>query len=705
MKKTFRLVLITGFIALLHFSGNSQITANSNKRIVALLDLTLNNLETSDAEIYSAKYILKTAGIPFIVTSNVNVAKGYGLILASSKLDLTTFTTAEKDTLISYVSKGGVLVAPNVKDPYFNSLFGISANLNSNSRYRVKFNYFLNDPSFKWLNDTMEQTISLGSTTYTSIINSRSYSVSGALALANFDDNSTAITKKTNGTGTAYAIGFSFKNLIQTNQQNNDYNAHRFYSNGFEPTSDAVMLFIKGIYQAHAPRSVWLHTSPYNSKTSLMITHDVDATSGYDTMHFYADYEASLGIKASYFFTTHYINDGLLSDFYNLNTIPKVQYVLSKGHVAGSHSVGHFPDFDEEAVFPLGVLGNNSSNYLPYNFGTGSTTAGSVLGETEVSKGLLENNFGIVVKTFRAGYLCFHDKLINALDTSGYTNSTTFSAADILTNFPYQQRKDRSSSGALTNVWEYPMTISDVFSSNPISITNYPQKVATWLDVINRNMANHAPNVLLIHPTRKYKLTAQQDLITGLPSGVYVTNLDNFATYWKKRELVNFTSKISNDSLTLIVPAALLPLDPAISFVVDKGQMLAHIKAEDEFGNPITVIRSNFTPGDVILHFENYPAVGISTYSLQRENKTYINCYPNPSNTNCTFDFRLDNCARVKLEITDMLGKHSLNLMDMNLDEGWHSVPFNTSELPTGIYFYKFTVDEASLTKKLIISR
>ena len=68
--------------------------------------------------------------------------------------------------------------------------------------------------------------------------------------------------------------------------------------------------------------------------------------------------------------------------------------------------------------------------------------------------------------------MCFNDKIINALDTTGYTNSTTLSSADVLTNFPFQQRKDRSTSGMLTNVWEYPMTISDVFNSNPISTTN-----------------------------------------------------------------------------------------------------------------------------------------------------------------------------------------------------------------------------------------
>jgi len=705
MKKIFRVALLMSIIALFPISGYSQITASNDKRTVALLDLTLKNAETSDAEIYSAKYILKTAGIPFIVTTDVNVAKNYGLIVGSSKFDVATFNTAEKDTLISYVNKGGVLIAATVRDPYLYSLFGISSNANSTSHYTLKFNSFLNDPSFKWLNDTMEQTISLGKTTFTAVINTRQYTVSGALALAVFDDNSTAITKRIYGSGTAYALGFSFRNLIITNQQNLDYGAHRFYSNGFEPTSDVVMLFVKGIYLAHAPKAVWLHTSPFNSKTTLMITHDVDATTAYDTMHYYADYEASKGIKASYLFTTHYINDGLLSDFYNLNSIPKVQYVLNKGHIGGSHSVGHFPDFDDESVFPLGVLGNTPSNYIPYNSGSGPTMAGTVLGETEVSKNLLEQNFGINVKTFRAGYLCFHDKLINALDTLGYTISTTFSACDILTNFPYQQRKDRSYSGAPVNVWEYPMTISDDFLSNPITNINYPSKVAIWLDVLNRNMANNAPNNLLIHPTRRYKLTAQQDFINGLPPGVLVTNVEFFASYWRKRDLVSFTSKISNDTLIITVPAVQLPLDPAISFVIDKGQQLAHIKAQDESGNAITVIKSNFNTDDIILHFENYPTLSVNEYTDKNDAPVFISVSPNPTSGNCVFDFKLEKNSNVKLELLDMLGNTLSIIANKDFNEGWQHIAFNTSEFKPGIYLYRVTVNSKPLVKKLIISR
>jgi hypothetical protein len=423
-------------------------------------------------------------------------------------------------------------------------------------------------------------------------------------------------------------------------------------------------------------------------------------------MSYYSQYEKSMGISASYFFTTHYINDGLLNDFYNLSALPKVQAVLNDGHVAGSHSVGHFPDFADENIFPIGVLGNDSSNYKPYNSGSSPTTGGTVLGETEVSKKLLEQQFGITVKTFRAGYLCYNDKIINALDTLGYTNSSTLSAANVLTNFPYQQCKNNVVSGAHSIVWEYPMTISDVFdAAAPMSPANYMQKVSLWLDVITRTRDNNAPNVLLIHPTRLFKLTAEQSLINSLPSDVFITNLDFFADYWQKRNAVSFTSYISQDSLTIVIPSASLPLDNRLSMVVDEGQFLAHIKAQDENGAPLAVIKSNFNTNDVIVHFGNNPSVGIGEIKNRPEKKFFMNAYPNPASNDCTFMFKLDSPAKVTLEVIDVFGNAIVLMSNKNLAEGWQNVPFNTSGLSSGIYFYKVTVNSTSASKKLIIAR
>ena len=45
----------------------------------------------------------------------------------------------------------------------------------------------------------------------------------------------------------------------------------------------------------------------------------------------------------------------------------------------------------------------------------------------------------------------------------------------------------RSFNGETSNVYELPVTISDVFNETPITEENYTDKVATWLDVLKKN--------------------------------------------------------------------------------------------------------------------------------------------------------------------------------------------------------------------------
>lgn len=596
---------------------------------ITLLDVSIRNSETDDAEVCSARHALKVCGTPFSETTSILTALQSKIIVVSSKMEPFTFSSAEKDSLVSFVRKGGILICPNVRDPFMHTLFGLSGGTNANNLYSITFNTFLNDPVFRWLDDSLEKTISLGSSTFTSVINSRYYTPTTALSLAKYNNTKDAITCNTFSVGYAYAIGVSFKNIILLNQQNRDFNANRYYSNDFEPTSDAFILFLKGIILKHLPVIPYLHTSLFNSKASVLITHDVDATSAFDTMSHYSLYEQSIGIKASYYITTHYINDGALSDFYNVFTIPKVNQLLTNGHILGSHSVGHFIDFADESVFPLGTPGNTPSNYLPYNHGNSSPTLnGTVFGETEVSRDLLNTNFGIQIKTFRPGYLAFNNKLINALELLNYKFSSSVSANDVLTNFPYQCKKDNTSYGSLSKIWEIPMTISDAAASDPITPANYPQKVLKWLSVVQKNKNNTAPTTLLIHPNRLYKLAAQRDFISGLSSDIMVTNLEAYGEFWQQRDSLNFSFTLRNDSLSIIIPNQQLPLPPAISFIVNNGQQLSHISLKSEGGSNIPVIQGNWEQNDKILYFQNAPVVGLNEW-IYSPNRSLL-VYPNP---------------------------------------------------------------------------
>jgi hypothetical protein len=674
-------------------------------RTIAVLDLTVNNSETSEAELYSITHILKVAGLPFIVTTSVDSAVQYRMVIASSKLETFTLTTVEKDTLISYVSNGGSLIAPNVRDPYLYPLFGISASVNSDLHFNVSFNTALSEPAFRWLDDALEQTISLGdSSQFTEFLNTRSYTTSGAVSLAAYNDSATAITKHNYGIGTTYALGFSFKSLIAVNQTNRDYEAQRTYSNGFEPTSDALILFIKGICSQTISNSVWLHTSPFESRSTLMVTHDVDATSAFDTMHLYADYEQSKGFASTYLITTHYLDDECMADYFNPGNYSKVQYLLDKGHKLASHSVGHFIDFNDELIAPLGTLGNTVSNYLPFDSCIATPTMGStVLGETEVSKNLLESLFGVSVRTFRAGYLCFNDKLTNALDTLNYKYNTTVSANDVLTNFPFQSFKDRLSSGVLSDVWEIPLTISDIFHDEPISIENYHEKIEVWLNVVAKNKANNAPSVLLIHPTRVFKLQAEQEFINQLPDDMLVCDFETYADFWKIRNGIEFKTMLSNDSLTVIIPHTLLPLDSALSFIVDNGQELAAIKAQDDLGNAISVIQSDWDDNGVILHFGYYTPLSVNPDT--ELNNSVFNCYPNPFSNELTIEVNVSVQSRVNLSVHDIMG-HTVKSFDPEmLYPGTERYKWTPANLASGIYICRLAIDDHTFFRKIVLAK
>lgn len=569
---------------------------SSLSRTAAILDLTARNAEGSNST-SGLKQSLDINGIPYIITDNVDEALQYGIIFTSSYIAAGTLTTAEEDVLRNYVSSGGVLVSTSVSDPGIYDVFGISESVRINTRHTIVWQTDTSDSSLKYINDPNEQVISLGSTTLPEVIYTRGYGISTAQSLAKFEDGSGAVTVNQFGSGKAYSMGFSYTDLIIRNGLNLDYSAQRTYSNGFEPATDTIMLFLRGIYERHIPYAVWKHTSPAGSDSVLMITHDVDSQSSMDYMGDFANLESALGIATTYNVTTHYIDDAIDDDFYTPN-IERLRDIVSKGQKIGSHSVGHFQDFHKEDIIPEGSAGNSKDNYSPYYDGT-VTTGGTVYGEIEVSKQLLEADLGVTIKTFRSGHLLFNDYQINCMDALGYEYDSSFSANDVLTSFPYLIRYDRSLSGIVSNVYEMPVIISD----DGIDDTNWNSKVANWLDIIGKNADNYAPTVLLIHPNREYKIDAEESLINQLPDGIEILDMDTFGDYWRERDRVRFRTEISSNTLILtILDEMVFPVDINVSIFIRDGKNLPEIVVQMEDGSRVQYAASEPGGSDIILY-------------------------------------------------------------------------------------------------------
>jgi hypothetical protein len=78
--------------------------------------------------------------------------------------------------------------------------------------------------------------------------------------------------------------------------------------------------------------------------------------------------------------------------------------------------------------------------------------------------------------------------------------------------------------------------------------------------------------------------------------------------------------------------------------------------------------------------------------------------YPNPFSTSATtISYSVPKTALVHVSVFDMLGRQVANLVDGMKDAGTYSVPWNTRNLPAGMYLCKLEADGSTITRNMTI--
>lgn len=67
--------------------------------------------------------------------------------------------------------------------------------------------------------------------------------------------------------------------------------------------------------------------------------------------------------------------------------------------------------------------------------------------------------------------------------------------------------------------------------------------------------------------------------------------------------------------------------------------------------------------------------------------------------------FSLDKSALVNLKFFDSLGNEIGEIINRQMNAGEYNIPYNTSDLPSGIYFYRLKVNDRMETKKITVKR
>jgi hypothetical protein len=533
--------------SLVHFS------ADPSTEFVESFAMQVAVFQTSNQEgMLGVLHALSEMGIPFFVTRDLERALEHRLVIVYPGADSTTFNSEQVTQLNVHVSNGGSLVSFNIVTGALKSVFGFRDALPSRRRHRVMFNRTV-DPIERYLNRPEEHEVQLGNPSYADIFWTNGYSSDGSSeVLANFDDGTAAVLRKKFGRGTSYLFGLSFQDVILRNQINRDYDAERHYVNAFEPGSDVWMLVLRAWYESAEPDAVRLGTIPNAQQSVLLVSHDLDWENSFAPMLEFSAMEERHHIKSTFFIQTKYVSDANSASFFFGKNLSNARKVQAQGFSIGSHSVIHSRGFNK---FELGAGTETLTTYRPKGTGFDSADNANVFGEIRVSKQLLDGEIaGQQTVFFRAGHLRVPPTMPEALQRCGYLYDSSFTAPDVLTNFPYSLPLGlgfEEDSGIL----EFPVTFEDE------EAPRLDLRVPAMLEVIRANAENEAISLILIHTNEaNYKLKAEEDLLNQLPQGIVATDMLGFANFWRARQHVKWT--IRSGQTTLRVTLKVTAIEP-----------------------------------------------------------------------------------------------------------------------------------------------
>jgi hypothetical protein len=94
----------------------------------------------------------------------------------------------------------------------------------------------------------------------------------------------------------------------------------------------------------------------------------------------------------------------------------------------------------------------------------------------------------------------------------------------------------------------------------------------------------------------------------------------------------------------------------------------------------------------------SFTSATITEYALHQN-------FPNPFNPETSISFDLVESGFASLIVTNALGQTVATLVNSNMPAGNHTVAFEASQLPSGLYFYRLEAGDFSAVKKMVLMK
>lgn len=141
--------------------------------------------------------------------------------------------------------------------------------------------------------------------------------------------------------------------------------------------------------------------------------------------------------------------------------------------------------------------------------------------------------------------------------------------------------------------------------------------------------------------------------------------------------------------------------DSAFDYNGQTLHMWEQVQLADTLG--MVIIIPEFVGGKIIIG--NATGIDDDKGLIVPEKIDLLQNFPNPFNPITSISFALPNKAMVGLDIYNVLGQKIESLAGKEYPAGNHTVSWDASYSPSGVYFYRLTVGNETLTKKMILMK
>jgi len=123
-------------------------------------------------------------------------------------------------------------------------------------------------------------------------------------------------------------------------------------------------------------------------------------------------------------------------------------------------------------------------------------------------------------------------------------------------------------------------------------------------------------------------------------------------------------------------------------------------------GSTVNIIWTDYRNGNECIYYKRNPTGNVGIQNIGTEIPTSFSLeqnYPNPFNPSTKIRFSIPNSGFTTIKIFNILGKEISTLVNESLQPGTYETIFDGSGLNSGVYFYKFTTDGFSETKRMLL--